>query len=471
MTQWLEQDLVGIANALRDGDISAESITKTCLERVERLGAAFNAVVLIESEAALSAARAADVARAQGKRLGPLHGVPLAHKDIFHRAGRPCAGGSKICADHVPTDTATVLQRLDAAGALDLGALHMAEFAFSPTGYNQHYGHGRNPWRPTHVPGGSSSGSGISVAARMVFGSLGTDTGGSVRQPAAMCGITGLKPTNRRVSTAGTMPLSRSLDCIGPLAQSARDCARLLTVIAGADAGDGAAAQLPVPDYESRLGESVRGLRIARPRGFYDDLLQPEVRAALEESLRVLRDLGAVIVDTGVPDMDLVTAANHVIMASEAAAVHGRWLAERPQDYSDQVRGRIEAGLYYTATRYLEAQSLRKLLTAEYLKLAMADCDAIFLPAVPIVTPSIEETTAVSQAKALDVIAQVSYCMRAINYFALPGLSVPAGLSSGGLPIAFQLVGRPFDEALLLRLGHAFQNVTDWHRRIPPLAA
>ncbi|RYY71213.1 MAG: amidase, partial [Comamonadaceae bacterium] len=289
MTQWLEQDMVGIANALRDGDVSAEAITTICLERMERLGTAFNAVVLIESEKALSAAREADVARAQGKPLGALHGVPLAHKDIFHRAGRICAGGSKICADHVPTDTATVLQRLDAAGALDLGSLHMAEFAFSPTGYNAHYGHGRNPWRPTHVPGGSSSGSGISVAARMVFGSLGTDTGGSVRQPAAMCGITGLKPTHRRVSTAGTMPLSRSLDCIGPLAQSARDCARLLTIIAGADARDGAAAERPVPDYEARLGESVRGLRIARPRGFYDELLQPEVRTVLEESLRVLR--------------------------------------------------------------------------------------------------------------------------------------------------------------------------------------
>jgi aspartyl-tRNA(Asn)/glutamyl-tRNA(Gln) amidotransferase subunit A len=471
MMQWLRHDLVGIADALRNGDVSAETLTAACLERMERLGTAFNAVMRIDAAPALEAARTADIARARGGSLGPLHGVPLAHKDIFYRAGRPCAGGSKIRAGHVPNETASVLLRLDRAGAVDLGALHMAEFALSPTGYNAHYGHPLNPWQPAHIPGGSSSGSGIAIAARMVFGSLGTDTGGSVRQPAAMCGVTGLKPTQRRVSTAGVMPLSRSLDCVGPLAQSARDCARLLKVIAGADACDGAAAELPVPDYEAQLDAPVRGLRIAVPRGFYDDFLDPEVRAARDESLRVLRDLGAVVVETRVPDMELITAATHVVMASEAATIHRQWLAERPLDYSDQVRGRLEAGLYYPATRYLEAQSLRTRLTEDYLSVALGDCDVIHLPAIPVPVPTIAQTTSGSPADMLAVIASVSHCMRAINYFGLPGLSLPAGFSTNGLPIGFQLVGKPFDEATLLRLGHAFQGATDWHRRIPPLAA
>ena len=467
----LAHDLVGIATAIRNGEVSAEKIARLCIERMERLGRTFNAVVRIDEEPALEAARAADLARAAGASLGALHGVPLAHKDIFYRAGRPCAGGSKIRAGYLPAKTATALQRLDLAGGVDLGALHMAEFALSPTGYNEHYGHALNPWQPAHVPGGSSSGSGIAVASRMVFGSLGTDTGGSIRQPAAMCGITGLKPTWRRISTAGVMPLSRSLDCVGPLAQSARDCARLLRVIAGPDPRDGAAAAVPVPDYERQLDVPVRGLRVAVPRGFYDDFLDPEVRAARDESLRVLRELGVVIVETRVPDMELITAATHVVMTSEAATIHRRWLAERPLDYSDQVRGRLEAGLYYPATRYLEAQSLRTRLTRQYLELAMGDCDVVHLPAIPVAVPTIAQTTTGSPADSQAMIAKVGHCMRALNYLGLPALCLPAGFCSQGLPIGFQLVGKPFDEATVLRMGHAFQSATQWHRQIPPLAA
>jgi aspartyl-tRNA(Asn)/glutamyl-tRNA(Gln) amidotransferase subunit A len=253
MSSLREYDLVGVADAIRKGEASAEQVARQCLDRLEQRGRELNAVVRLDAQAALEAARAADLARARGAALGPLHGVPLAHKDLFYRAGRPCAGGSRIRADFVPDETASVLLRLDRAGALDLGTLNLAEFALSPTGYNEHFGHGRNPWAPAHVSGGSSSGSGIAVAGRMVFGSLGTDTGGSIRHPAAMCGVTGLKPTLRRVSGAGVMPLSWSLDCVGPLAQSARDCARLLGVIAGADPRDGNAASVPVPDYEAGL--------------------------------------------------------------------------------------------------------------------------------------------------------------------------------------------------------------------------
>jgi aspartyl-tRNA(Asn)/glutamyl-tRNA(Gln) amidotransferase subunit A len=460
-------DLVGAVDAIRQGDVTAEQVTRWSLDRLERSGRAFNAVMRIEAESAVEAARAADLARAHGHALGALHGVPLAHKDLFYRAGRPCTGGSIIRRDYVPKETATVLARLDASGALDLGTLHMAEFAMSPTGYNEHYGHGRNPWDPAYASGGSSSGSAIAVAGRMVFGSLGTDTGGSIRHPSAMCGVTGLKPTLRRVSTAGVMPLSWSLDCVGPIAQSARDCARLLRVIAGADARDGNAADVSVPDYEARLDGSVRGLRIAVPRRYYDEPVTPDVRAALDESLRVLREQGAVVVETGVPDMDLINAMTQVVMACEAATIHRRWLVERPLDYADQVRARIEPGLYYPATRYIDALRLRTRLTEDYLAATLGDCDVIFFSTVPIPVPTIDATTTGMPSDVAASIAAITHCTRGINYLGLPALSIPAGFSSGGLPIAFQLVGKPFDEVTLLRAGDAFQRVTDWHRRIP----
>ena len=466
MSNLLELDLVGIADAIRDGDISAEKVAEFCLDRLTRYGFAFNAVARVDAEEALHAARAADLARASGKKLGPLHGVALAHKDLFDRGGRTSLAGSKIRADYVASETASVLQRLDLAGAIDLGTLQMAEMALSPSGYNAHYGHGLNPWAPTHVSGGSSSGSGIAVAGRMVFGSLGTDTGGSIRQPAAMCGVTGLKPTLRRVSGAGVLPLSWSLDCIGPLAQSARDCARLLSVIAGADPRDGSAAEVPVPDYEAALNGSIRGLRIAVPRGYYDETLEPQVAAARNESLQVLRDLGAHVVETHSPDMDTIGAMMQVVMACESATIHRRWLAERPQDYSDQVRGRLEAGLYYPATRYIEALSLRAHFAQEYLDKALGNCDLIHLPAISIGVPTITATTG-SEEQVATSIRALTRCMGAINYLGFPSLCVPVGFSDDGLPIGVQLVGKPFDESLLLRTGDAFQRVTDWHRRVP----
>jgi aspartyl-tRNA(Asn)/glutamyl-tRNA(Gln) amidotransferase subunit A len=269
------------------------------------------------------------------------------------------------------------------------------------------------------------------------------------------------------VSGAGVMPLSRSLDCVGPLAQSARDCARLLSVIAGRDERDAVSADVAVPDYEARIGDSIRGLRIAMPRGYYDEGLDAEAERVRDESLRVFGDLGAVVVDTRVPDMELISAAMHVVMASEAATIHRRWLIERPQDYSDQVRGRIEAGLYYPATRYIEALSMRVRLTEEYLATALGDCDVIHVPAMPITVPSIEDTTRGSPDEVAAALAAVTRFTRAINYLGLPALSLPAGFCARGLPLAIQLIGKPFDEAMLLRVGHAFQRVTDWHRRIP----
>lgn len=465
----LELSLTEAADAIRRGKISSVELTQTAIARARKLGPGLNCFALLNAEEALAEARKADRSLKRGQRRGPLHGVPLAHKDLFYRKGKVVACGSKIRRNFVPDTSATVIDRLAAAGAVNLGALHMAEFAFSPTGYNEHYGHARNPWNPAYVPGGSSSGSGAAVAARIVFGSLGTDTGGSLRHPAAMCGLTGLKPTVTRVSRAGVMPLSHSLDCVGPLARTARDCARLLTVIGGADAADPTAARRPAPKYEAALDGKARGLRIGVPRSYYYDPVDAQIRKKLEQSLDTLRSLGAKTVEVGVPDMTLVNTLMHVVMAVEAATVHRRWLQTRRGDYADQVASRIEPGLFYPATRYCEALAMRASICREFIDTALKGVDVLHLPAIPIPVPTIEETIRGDPARVAQVIGVVGHCTRGINYLGLPAISVPAGFDTNGLPVAFQLVGRPFAEATLLRAADAYQRATEWHRCSPSM--
>jgi aspartyl-tRNA(Asn)/glutamyl-tRNA(Gln) amidotransferase subunit A len=460
----LDLTLAEAADGLARGEFTSVELTQAALERARELEPKLNCVARLDADDALEQARAADRSRKQGK-AGPLLGVPLAHKDLFYVRGKVVACGSKIRRDFVPDATATVLTRLADAGAVNIGSLHMAEFAFSPTGYNEHYGHARNPWNTAHVPGGSSSGSGGAVAARIVYASLGTDTGGSIRHPAAMCGITGLMPTVTRVSRAGAMPLSFSLDCVGPLARTARDCARLMEVIAGADAADPTCSSQPVPRYEAALDGNLRGLKIGVARDYYYDPVTPDVARRLDDSLAALRSLGATVTEVKVPDIDLVNTLMHVLMTAEAATVHRQWLETRRNDYSLQVRSRIEPGLFYPATRYLEALSMRAAITAEYVATAMKDVDLLHLPAIPIPVPTIEEST--TGPDVMRVIGTLGHCTRGLNYLGLPAISVPAGFDGKGLPVGFQLVGRPFAEAALLRAADAFQRVTDWHTKKP----
>lgn len=462
--------LVEAAEAARRGDVTAVAMTEAALARLNDLGPKFNCTMTIDGQRALENAERLDRERRNGAPCGLLHGVPLAHKDLFYRAGRRVTFGSPIHAQTVAGTTATVLHRLDAAGALDLGTLHLSEFAFSPTGYNKHFGHGRNPWNLDHVPGGSSSGPAAAVAGRLVHGSLGTDSGGSIRHPAAMCGVTSLKPTQTRVSRDGVAPLSFSLDCVGPLARTARDCARLLAIIAGVDAADPTASRQPVGRYEEDLTGNLLGLTIAVPRAYYYDHVTEEVRSRLEDSLAVLRELGATIVETGVPDMALINGLAQVVMAVEAATVHQKWLATRRDDYAELVRSRIEPGLFIPATRYCEALSLRARISREYLDAAFGDAELVHLPAVSIPVPTISETTTDDPVKVAQRLGAITHCTRGINYLGLPAISVPAGFTSNGLPCAFQLVGRPFAEGLLLRAADAYQRLTDWHERVPAAA-
>ncbi|MBM3357413.1 MAG: amidase [Betaproteobacteria bacterium] len=457
------------ARAIARGDVSSEQVTALSLERLRRLGPLLNCVANVADDSVLDVARTLDRERARGKLRGRLHGVPLAHKDLFYRKGRRVACGSKIRRDFVANTTATVLERLDAAGALDLGTLHMSEFAFSPTGYNHHYGHGLNPWDLTRVPGGSSSGSAAAVAARLVYGSLGTDSGGSLRHPAAMCGLTGLKPTQTRVSRAGVMPLSHSLDCVGPLARTARDCAWLLQAIAGPDHADPTAAGFSVPDFDAGLTGDVTGLRIAVPTNYYYDHATEDVRRLLDATLDVYRQLGAKVSPVRVPDVNLFNTLAQVIMGVEAATIHQRWLATRRNEYSDIVRARIEVGLMYPATRYCEALALRGKLTEAFISATLGECDVLHLPAVSIPVPTIEETTNGDPAHIARTLGALTHCTRGINYLGLPAVTLPCGFTANRMPCGFQLVGRPFAEGLLLRVADAYQRAIDWHRRAPAL--
>jgi aspartyl-tRNA(Asn)/glutamyl-tRNA(Gln) amidotransferase subunit A len=450
-------DLSALASAIAVGEVTSLQATTVALDRLARIGRTLNAVVRLDDARALEAAEAADRLRASGAALPPLHGVPLAHKDLFYRAGDLSGGGSIIRADFRAGVTSTAIARLDAAGALDLGRLQLAEFAMSPTGYNESLGHARNPWNPAHVPGGSSSGSGVAVAARLVTASLGTDTGGSLRHPGAMCGLVGLKPTWGLVPTDGVMPLSASLDCSGPLARTAKDAAMVLSVIA-------------TRDHLTGIEAGIAGLRIAVPGGYYRELVHPEIAAALDDAVRTFTSLGATVTETAPPDMMLINALMQLVMSVEAATIHRRWLIERPQDYADQVRARIEPGLYYPATRYVEAMSLRAQLTEAWIASCIGDADLALLPAISIPVPTIAATTEGDPADVARVIGQITHCTRGINYLGLPGTSVPCGFDNAGLPIAFQLVGRPYGEATMLRAAHAYQGATAWHHRVPTAA-
>ncbi len=367
----------------------------------------------------------------------------------------------------MPTITATVLQKLDAAGAVDCGTLHMAEFALSPTGYNQWCGDGRNPWNPAHICGGSSSGSGIAVSTASVPAALGTDTGGSIRHPAAMCGVAGLKPTHGGVSLYGAMPLARSLDCIGPLARRARDLARLHDVLAGPDVKDPSARAAPKGGCEAALVGDVRALRMATPRGYYADGLDTEVARVLAEAEGTLSGLGVVTVETSTPDVPELNAMMQLVMGVEAATLHRRWLETRPEDYADQVRARIEPGLHYAAIRYVEALALRGPLAEQWVARVLEDADFGLLPAIPVPVPLIDATRSGTAEEVAGLIATLTRNTRAINYLGLPAVAAPCGVCSAGLPIGMQLVGRPWSEPLLLRVADAFERATDWHRRTP----
>src|SRR4051794_34771163 len=461
--------LTEIAQAIARKRVSSREVTQSCLDRIAQWQPCLNAFMSIEAEEALAAADAADAALAKGHNRGALHGVPLAHKDMYYDSGKIVTCGSKIRRDWVATTTATSLQRLKDAGTVRLGSLQMVEFAYGPTGHNPHYGPVHNPWNVGHITGGSSSGSGSAVAARLTFAALGSDTGGSIRMPAHFCGVTGLKTTVGLISRAGAMPLSQSLDTVGPLARSAEDCALLSGLMAGADPADPTCIGGAVPDYMAATRKPLKGLTVGVPATFYVDDLDADTARILDETISTLKREGAQFVTVELPDQRQLTAACQLVLACEAAAFHKRWLIERPQDYGPQVLMRLQNGLAISGVSYLEALRWRGPALAAYLA-ATVGANVVLAPVAPVAAPTIAESDVGNSLDAEAVIQRLTRFTRPVNYLGLPALSVPSGFTRDGLPVGLQLIGRPFDEEMLLRIGAALQRVTDFHDKVPNLA-
>ena len=454
-----------LAAAIRERRTSALAAMEAVLERAREVQPKLNCFLRIDETQALEAARQADRQPARG----PLHGVPMAHKDMYYREGVASSCGSKILRERPAPSTATALERLDAAGAIQFGVLNMTEFALGPTGHNWHYGHCRNPWNPERITGGSSSGTAASIAACANFAGLGSDTGGSIRLPAALCGTSAIKPTYARVSRAGAMPLSHSLDTVGPLTRTVEDAALIAQVIAGPDARDPTCDSRAVPNYVSALDVPVAGIRIGRPRQHFYDECQPAIAAAMEASLETFGRLGARIVEVDVPDFAAYSAAAVLISTAEAATLHKEWLRTRAADYSDQVRGRLLQGLAIPATAYIDALRMRGAALAEFCAQVFSKVDLLHAPVLDIPTPTIAETELGWSERTAAMLARITRLTRPGSYLGLPTVCANAGFTADGLPIGLQLLARPFDEATALRAGHAFQRATDWHVRPPAL--
>jgi aspartyl-tRNA(Asn)/glutamyl-tRNA(Gln) amidotransferase subunit A len=453
--------------ALGAGGIGSEEWVRRCLDAIDTRAPGRLAWVGMRAEAALAEARVLDTERARGQVRGPLHGVPVGLKDMFDHTGRSAGWGSPMRAGAPSaTQDATIVARLKAAGAVVLGFQHMAEFAMSPTGLNAHLGPGRNPWNVEHACGGSSSGAGMSVGSGQVPLAIGSDTGGSIRLPAAMCGVTGFKPSQYRVSLPGAMPLSPGMDCLGPLAGSAVECGWAFAAMAGADPRDPSCLDLAAPQ-PTWMRPPARPFKVAMPVLETGPALSAPMQEAYREARKALEDAGVACIEVPVPDMALYAHFGSVVLAAESAAIHRAWLKRPDHQYGRQVLRRLSRGLLVSGFDYFDALRLRPKLLEEFLGVHLRDADAILLPVTPDEAPLVADTIGDDEAALEARFTHLSIWTRGINYLGLPALSVPAGKGPNGLPLGLQFVGRPLGDARVLALGKRFQECTDWHLRRP----
>jgi aspartyl-tRNA(Asn)/glutamyl-tRNA(Gln) amidotransferase subunit A len=479
------------ARALRDeiaaGRVSAVEVCRTCLSRIGAVNPSLNAFNLVDGDRALARAAEIDRRRAAGEPLGPLAGVPVALKDNLCMRGMRTTASSRILERFVPPYSATVVEHLEAAGAVIVGKTNCDEFAMGSSNENSAFGPARNPWAPDRTPGGSSGGSAAAVAARCVPLALGSDTGGSIRQPAAFCGVVGLKPTYGRVSRYGLLAFASSLDQIGPIARTAADAALALTVLAGADPADATSSREPVPDFTAALGGDVRGVRIGIPRAFVTGGVDPAVRRAFEAALDVLREAGAALVDIELPHAKYAIPVYYLVATAEASSnlarydgvkyghrsprdadggVKEMYSRTRDEGFGAEVKRRIMLGTYvlsagYYDTFYLKAQQVRTLLRSDYQR-AFEAVDVVAMPTSPIPPFRLGEKTADPLQMYLADVFTVS-----ANLAGLPAISIPCGFVDGTLPVGLQLMGRMFDESTLLRVADAYERLTEWHTKAP----
>ena len=477
-----------LSERLARKELSSEEATRASLSRTAELDPKIHAFLLVDEAGALAAAKAADGRRASGSALSPLDGVPLALKDILVTEGVETTAGSKILRGFRPPFDGTAVARLEAAGAVLTGKLSMDEFAMGSSNENTPFEKVHNPWDLSRVPGGSSGGSAAAVAAREVFGSLGTDTGGSIRQPASLCGIAGLKPTYGRVSRYGVVAFASSLDQVGPMARTAEDCALLLQAIAGHDPLDQTSADVPVPDYRAASARGVKGLRVGVPREYFVSGLDPEVEASVRAGIARLEALGAKTVELSLPHTEYAVATYYIVATAEASSNLARYdgvrygarspdarslremyLRTRADGFGPEVKRRIMLGTYvlsagYYDAYYLKAQKVRTLIRRDFER-AFESCDALVGPTTP--TPAFrlgEKVDDPLQMYLADIFTI------SCNLAGLPGLSVPCGFSKAGLPIGLQLLGRPFDEETLFALGGALERELPLHRQAPTIS-
>jgi aspartyl-tRNA(Asn)/glutamyl-tRNA(Gln) amidotransferase subunit A len=439
-----------VAAGIEARAFTSEEVTSVLLERIERYDPYLRAFITVDAEQALAAARLAD----RSDRAGPLHGVPIAIKDNIATRGLRTTAGSRVLADWIPERDAPVVRDLRAAGAIVLGKTNLHEFAYGGTCSNVEFGAVRNPWDLAHVPGGSSGGSGAALAASLCPTALGTDTAGSVRLPAAQCGVVGLKPTYGRISIEDVIPLAWSLDHVGPMARTVADVALVYGALASA------------PPAAEQKG--IAGLRLGVPRTYFFEALQPDVEAALEGALVALRELGAVLVDVEWPGVEVSNSATWTIILAEASAYHRPWFRTRPEAYSAETRANLELGEFLPAGDYVQAQRVRSVLKAS-VREVLQRVDALVTPSLAITPPRIGQTAVEVGGKVKAINPVFIRLADPFNLTGLPAISVPCGFGTDGLPIGLQIAAAPFAEDTVLRIAAAYEAATDWHVRRPTL--
>lgn len=447
-----------LGRAYRDRSLSPVEVTRAVLARIERLNPRLNAYITVTAETALAEAEKAEQDFGRGVDRGALQGVPLSLKDLYWTAGVRTTAASRILRDFIPAEDAAAVQRLRKTGAVLLGKTNMKEFAYGQV--HPDYGPALNPWNEAHTSGGSSSGSGVALAAGLGYGSMGSDTGGSLRNPASYCGVVAMKPTYGLVSCHGVIPLSWSLDHAGPMTRTVYDNALLLAAVAGYDPKDPASVAAPSSNYVSGIGTGVRGIRIGTLFSYTEGLAAPAVHAAVLRAAAALREAGASLTEVSLPELATVNATFTGIIRPEASAFHAQWLYDRGQDYHPIIRDHLEAGALLSAVDYIQAQRHRQSLRAAVARV-LREVDVLLLPTTATTAPPETRVTDLSVTTRLTAIFNLTGC---------PALSLPCGLDPAGLPIGLQIAGRPFEESLVYRVAAAFESVAGFKGRLAPVA-
>jgi aspartyl-tRNA(Asn)/glutamyl-tRNA(Gln) amidotransferase subunit A len=457
-----------LAPRIRSGALSPVELTQASLDRIGRLEPQLNAFLEVFSESALAQAREAEVDIAGGNYRGPLHGITIALKDLIDVEGTITTGGSTVLNDNMATSDATVTRLLKEAGAIIIGKAALVEFAMGATGVNPHYGPSHNPWNLERICCGSSMGSAAAVAAGLSVGALGSDTGGSIRMPAAVTGIAGLKPTYGRISRAGVLDLSWSCDHVGPMTRTVADCAHMMNVLAGHDPADPASSRQPVPDFTSELDRGFEGLRVGVPKEFFFDNVDPEVEAAVRAGIALMEREGASVREVSMPWAALGRTINIGLLGSEAAAVHREVVQTRGDELSPAVRARLESAIITPAVDYIDAQRARRVFI-EQMDAVMGGLDVLVTPSVPIQTPTIAECTPPPGSPDAPGGANLTEFTGVFDTTGQPSLSMNCGFTKDGMPIGMMINGRAFDEVSVLRAGAAFEQAAGLVDRRPPL--